>query len=327
MSNKRNGGDGFNNRAARKFREMNRVDLISQSEIFEILDDDMETILKQVTNAREHINGAKYPKYVANMFANLSTPLYFWRYVKDHVKTKKGKWKTDLEESDIESLKTLLAEAYKKSVTGAYSNQGMEWADRNRLILKAFERLTSPKKRKLAESLGLDKHQTRTLLIQVYGDPKHNMKYVHKLFNASQKSDKKKFKVFFKLYGKRRFVDAVGAALTVNSADSDFLAMVFEFFRDLSLKKRAPYLMAYAEAFKLNGSTYHQFTDQFAKENKKLIRELKMLDIGYKKAFKNLRQENGGKKKGEGKKKDKDQKDPMLARLDRYRIEKGADTD
>ena len=314
---KKNNNDGFNNRACRKFRDNsgNKIELMSQEEIFDILSEDTEEILRQLTNARKHINGAKYPTYTSNMFANLSTPLYFWYYVRTNVKVKKGKLVTTLTKDEIESLKQLISDAYKKSSMSAYS-QAQEYADRNKLLLKTFEYL-DPKRKKIAKKLKLKKHQIRTLLIQTYGDPRYNMKYVHKLMNASPVSEKKKLKIFKKLYGKR-FVAAIGAAMTINNADSDFLATAFRYVKSLKLKKRAPFIRAYADAYKLNGTTYHQFTDKFAKKNKKLIRELKFLDIGYKKAFKHLHQESNAKKTN--KKKNESPRD-RVPRNDKFKVD------
>ena len=103
------GSDGFQNRAAMKFKQPDKIDLMTQQDIFKIFDDEIDTILDQVTANREH--RGKYPTYVANAFANLSTALWFKEYVNDHCKiTKKGKFKTDLTDDQVESLRTLLAE-------------------------------------------------------------------------------------------------------------------------------------------------------------------------------------------------------------------------
>lgn len=295
MSKKGKGGDGgFQNRAARKFKENNKVSLMSQQEIFEIMDEDLHTILEQITDSRTHKPGAKYPTYTGNMFANLSVPLYLLWFIRNNVKvTKKGKLKTDeLSEDEIESMKQLLADAFKRSSSNQYQNQVQEFADRNKMLLQAFA-LLDPKRLKIAKKLKLDKHQTRTLLIQTYGEPKYNMRFVHKIFNASAVPEKKKLKIMKKLYGDR-FYEAVGAAMTVSFANSDMLAQLFEFIKGLKKKKRTLVLMAYAEAYKLNGTSYHQLTDKWAdsKKNRKIIRKLRMLDIGYKKAFKHLNQVN-----------------------------------
>lgn len=289
MSKKNKGGGDFQNRAARKFKDSNRIDLIGQEEIFEILEEDFGTILKQIDEAKRHVPGAKYPTYTGNMFANLSVPLYIYCYVRDNVKVKNGKLKTSLEKYEIEAIRQLLADAYKKSMSHQYDKQAQDMDDRNRLILKAFAHI-SPKLKKAAKKLKLNKHMTRVVMIQVYGDPKYNMKQLHKQFNNSTVSDKKKMKILKKLYGSR-FEAALGAALTVNVAGSDILATIFDYVKNMPKKKRGRVIRWYAEAYKLNGTTYHQFTKDFAKKNKKIVRELKLIDIGYKKAFKYLQSE------------------------------------
>lgn len=305
---KRGGDPVFNNRACKRFKDNPKIDLLSQDEIFDILDEDVTVILKQLTNARHRVG--KYPTYTVQMFANLSTALYFYYYVKEHVKSnrKKGKLKSDLSEDEIISLKDLLANIYKRSATNQYANQQQEFADRNKLLAKTFEML-DPKGYKIAKKLGLKRRDIRDLLIQVYGDPAYNMRYVHKLINGSASGEKKKLKILKKLYGKKRFAQAVGAAMTVESTNSDCLAMLYDYMMSKKLKKRAPFVRAYAEAYKLNGKHYHRINAAFGHKNRKLIKELKCLDIGYKKAFKNLK---GDPKPGK-KKPRKDETDAALA--------------
>lgn len=286
---KRDNGGGFNNRAARKFRDNPKIDRMSQEEIFEILEEDMTTILQQVTDHRNH--KGKYPTYTGQMFANLSVPLYFYRYIQEHVKPKyrAGKIKTDLEADQIESLKQILADAYKRSATMQYERQNQEFADRNKLLSKAF-RILDARGWKLTKKLkGLTKVQRRDLLIQAYGDPVLNMRFVHKIINSSTATDKVKLRVLKKLY-RDRFVDAVGAALTVESNRSDCIEMLYSYMAKKKAKKRAPYIRAYAEAYKTNGTHNNMWVNnEFAHTNRKIIRELKMIDIGYKKAFKRLK--------------------------------------
>lgn len=277
----------FQNKAARKFRQPDKVDLMSQEEIFEIFDEDIGTILGQVTAARNHTG--KYPTYVANAFANLSTPLWFKLYVEDNCKVKKGKLKTDLSEDEIESIKTLLAEAYKKSATNQYSQQTQEFKERNKILGKTFC-ILSPEVYKRTKKLKLSKSQRRDLTIQIYGDPVNNMRFIHKLFNHSPISERKKLKLARKMYGKKRFIDAVGAAMTVDSNTSDFLVTLYEYMMSLKTRKRAPYVLAYAVAYKKNKSSNYRLSGgDFYKKNRKLIKELKDIDIGFKKAFKNLK--------------------------------------
>ena len=279
----------FNNRAARKFNDVAKVDTMSQAEIFEILDEDIKTILGQFTDHREHKPGATYPNYVANAFANISTALFFNRYVKDHVKVKKhGKIKSDLTKDELESLRQILAEAYKKSQTNFYAVQAQEYPERNKLLTKTFIRLY-PKVYALTKRLkGLDKSQRRDLTIQIYGDPVYNMKFVHKIFNQSVLKEKKKLELMKKMYGKR-FVKAVGAAMTVEGNSSDCLAMLYDYMASRKKKKRAPYILAYAEAYKKNKSRYFRIDADFYEANKPIIKDLIDLDLGFKKAVKNLK--------------------------------------
>lgn len=291
MSKKK--GGPFSNRAAKRFNDMSKVDIMSQEEIFEILENDIKTILAQVTAFREKKPNSPYPQYVANAFANLSTALFFSEYVDEHVKVKKkkGKLKTDLEDDEIESLRMIIADVYKKSATNFYSNQLQEFTERNEILSKTFIKL-SPKLYKQTKKLeGLSKSQRRDLTVQVYGDPVFNMKFIHRLFNQSVLTDKKKMKLLQKLYGKR-FVAAAGAAMTVEGNNSDCLAMIFEFICNLKKKKRAPFLRTYADAYKRAKTRYFRIDKNFYDENKGIIKELKHLDIGYKKAFKDLK---GGK--------------------------------
>lgn len=308
MSRKKNNDQGFSNKAARKFKDNNKADLVSQEEIYRILDSDMPTILQQVTDYRNHENGAKYPTYVANMFANLSVPLYFYEFVKAHmkIKKKKKKIKTDLTVAQIDALRHIIADVYKRSVSAQYQNQSQEFKDRNDLLLQTFE-ILSWADRKTAKKLGLDKEDTRELLMQIYGEPCYNMRYIHKLFNKADASvsNKKKLKIMRKLYGsKKRFIDAVGSSLAVgNCNNSDFLDMLYKHIMKKSildgtigkkkkkkiLKHRAPFIRAYAEAYKRVRVHSAKVNAEFAEENKKLIEELLKVDIGYKKAFSDLK--------------------------------------
>ncbi len=310
---KNKGGSGFDNRAARRFAKIERVDQMSQQEVFEILDGDITTILAQYTAARER--QGKFPQYMANAFANLSTALWVKRYVdaniKVKVKKKKGKVKsvsirTSLSEDEVESLRVMIADAYKKSASNVYSQQTQEYLDRNKLLSKAFIKLCPElylltkklcvrvKRRPLDDDKkrrrALTKAERRDLTIQVYGDPVSNMRFVRKLFDKSPLSDKKKLKLMKAMYGDR-FPMAVGAAMTVDNNSSDCLAMLYEHLMKSKKKKRADYVLAYAVAFKKN-KTYNFRLEggEFYKRNKKFCKELaKEWDIGFKKAFAKLK--------------------------------------
>lgn len=292
MSKKNRGGDGFSNQAARMFKRVEKVDLLSQEEIFRVLDDEMQLILDQVSAHRNHERGAQFPDYILNGFANLSTVLYFKKFVKKHVKVKHKKHKivTDLTEDSIQSLRQLLADAYKKSATNFYSQQTIEFTDRNEMLSRTFVML-DPKNYALTKKLKLKKSQRRDLCIQVFGDPVYNMRYIHKTFNESALSDKKKLKLLRKMYGKKRFVTAIGAAMTIDNNNSDMLANLIGYVTGMKKKRRrAPYLMAYAIAFKKNKTYNFRLADgDFYRRNKPLIKELKKVDIGFKKAFRQLK--------------------------------------
>lgn len=291
------GSDGFQNRAAMKFKQPDKVDLMSQQEIFKIFDEEIDTILDQITANREH--RGKYPTYVANAFANLSTALWFKKYVKDHCKiNKKGKLKTDLTDDQIESLRNILADAYKKSATNQYAQQTQEFDERNKMLSKTFIILYWDVYR-LAKKLKVEDSFTRDLTVQVYGDPVNNMRFVHKIFNRSIMSDKKKIKLMKKMYDAyppvreseiSRFHQAVGAAMTVDSNSSDMIAALYTYMMKLKKKKRAPIILGYAQAYKKNKSNNFRLTGgEFYKKNKPMIKELKELDIGFNKAFKGLK--------------------------------------
>ena len=272
----------FGNLAARRFGIIEKVDTIPQEEIFYTLKKDMEIILGQFTANRNKERGAKYPNYMANAFANLSTALFFYKFVKKNykVKIKHGKVKvikSKLSKDDLTSIRQILADAYKKSAMGFYDKQAQEYDDRPKLMIQVekFE--------------GLSKSQRRDLAIQIWGEPIYNMRLVHKVVNESTLSNKKKLKLLRKVYGKKRFVAAAGAALTVESNNSECVGMLYEFINKLSKKKRARYIMAYAEAYKKNKTRYFQVDDEFFKRNKGIIKELKDIDIGYKKAFKSVK--------------------------------------
>ena len=296
--NKGGGGDNYQNRAAKRFKQLDTIGTMSQQEIFEILEEDFETIVDQVNEK------GKFPNYILNAFANLSTALWFYEYIMDNVKvTKKGKVKTELSDDTIHALKEILSRAYKKSATNFYEKQSQEFIERNKLLAEAFCHL-DPKLYKLTGKLNtsenkIKKTKRRDLAIQVYGNPIHNMKFIYHTFDQSSISDRKKMRIFKKMYGDR-FENAVGSALTMTNTKSDFLSMVYEYVmhgcfkkkwkRNKKLKARAPFVYAYAKAYKWNQTNYFKMKDgEFYKKNKPLIKELIDHDIGFKKAFKGLK--------------------------------------
>lgn len=287
----KNNGDGFNNEAARKFRDPNRTRVMSQADVFDVLDSDIKTILEQVTNNRNH--KGKFPRYVADIFVNLSAAKFFLNYVQEHTHVKKsGKLETDLDDDEIESLRTILSDVYKKTASNYYQTQAQDFKDRSNMIAKAFV-ILNPKLYLLAEKLNkgipeqskLKDFQLRDLTVQVWGDPASNMKYIRTIFDNSVASPKKKMRIVKKMYGKDRWVSAVGAAMTVNSNNSDFIGMLITYVNDMKMRKRAPFVRAYADAYKKNETANFRINDDFLDDNRKLIKELRKIDVGYRKAF------------------------------------------
>lgn len=286
-------GNGFSNKAARKFDEPNKVDLYSESEIYEVLNEDVDEILSQLTANRER--RGRFPKYTSNMFANISTAKYFYEYVKEN-------WK-DLSDDEKLSMKSLISQAFKDSVSMKYQNQAMENGDRNDYLRETFYAM-SKKAYKVAKKLGLEKDKTKDLIIQAYIEPKYAIKQVAKLFDMSTLSDKKKMKLLKNIYGgKERFVDAVGASLTVDFNSSDFVHMVYGFVMKLKKDKRKKFIEAYAINFKKIKKSSFVLKGDFLEKNAKVIKRLIRKDRGYKKAF-----DIGASKASKNGKKDKKEK-------------------
>lgn len=286
-------GNGFSNKAARKFDEPNKVDLYSEDEIYEVLNEDVDVILDQLTANREH--RGRFPKYTGNMFANISTAKYFYEYVKEN-------W-GDLTKEEKLSMKSLISQAFKDSVSMKYQNQAMENGDRNEYLRETFYAM-SKKAYKVAKKLGLEKDKTKELIIQAYIEPKYAIKQVAKLFDMSTLSDKKKMKLLKEIYGgKERFVDAVGASLTVDFNSSDFVHMVYGFVMKLKKDKRKKFIEAYAINFKKIKKSSFVLKGDFLEKNARIIKRLIRKDRGYKKAF-----DIGVNKVAKNGKKDKKQK-------------------
>ena len=157
----------------------------------------------------------------------------------------------------------------------------------------------------------------KKLIISTFLDPKYEIRKVASLFDNSSISDKKKLKIMRKLYAmteeeynmrverdKRlgadkdpnyipgpyaRFAKAIGWAFTMESTSSDFPAMCISFVSNQKKRNRIVYLMAYAEAFKERKTSNFLLKAEFYKPNKKLIKKLIKMDVGYRKAFDSLK--------------------------------------
>lgn len=328
---KKNKNGGFNNRAARRFNDPSKIDRMSEKEIYDILMEDIETILAQITAHRNHDRGAKYPTYVNNIFANLSSAKFFYEFALDNTENKKkNKVKTTLNAEQVLSMKQLLADAYRYSSSNkdAFRGQMQEYKDRLEYISLAFIRY-DPVVYEMTKKLKLEKKEgRRELCIQIYQDPIYAAKSVGRLYNASELTDKKKLKLVRAMYdinpldhikvdgdsdvkseysGKKRFQTLVGATFCVPKNNSDFFDMLFTYVDKLPKRKRAKYIRAYAEAFKIEKSHNKRLEGEFYDKNKPIIKELigtkkkkylNGIDVGYKKAFKCLKvEETDGEKK------------------------------
>lgn len=269
---KKGKGD-FQNRAAKKFADVGKIDLLSESEIYNLLNDELDTILLQITENRAH--RGKFPVYAGNMFANISSAKYIEKYARVNA--------DELEAEEKESLKLLIAQGFKDSVMNRFQAQSLENQDRNDFLRNAFAKLASGKLR-AAKKLKLDGEKTKELIIQVYLEPKYGIKQVCRLFDASEVSDKKKLRIFSKLYGKRT-AEAMGATLCVDTHGSGFVGLIFNTIMKSNKKKRLKYLRHYAETFKKLKRFNFLLKGDFFVKNKRIIKKLIKEDHGYKKAF------------------------------------------
>ena len=279
----------FNNRAAKRFNQIEKVATMDQDEVFDIWSGDLKIITGQLTAARNHTG--PYPTYVANGFSNLSSALFFYRLTNNGGRIAHGlKVKTkDLDEDDVESIRELISDAYRRNSGDMYQKWVQDFSDRRRLLSKAFIPLY-PKVYKRTKDLKLEKKsQRRDLTIQIYGDPVYNFKVVHKILNSSTVSAKKKMRFLRKVY-KKRFPEAIGAAMTVDNLSSDSLGIIFDHINRSKKSKRAKYLYYFAKAYKKNQSRYFQMNNEFIRKNKDLVKQLKKLDIGFKKAVRKMKQ-------------------------------------
>lgn len=298
----KNKKDRFENAAAFVFRDINRVHLLAQDKIDKVLKSDIDTIMDQMSAFMEQegkdlpkgVRRVPFPTYILNAFANVSTARWFSEYVQKHVKPKKkGRIiRTDLTETQIEALKRIISEAYTRSCTGFYEKSVQDYARRTRHLTKTFARLDPVNYRISKKLKGLSKSQRRDLILRIYADPMHNMKFIHRVINEVTIPDSKKLKILRRMYGGERFVQAVGAAMCVEGNNSDCLSMLYEYMVGLKHKKRAPYLKAYAEAYKFQpGARYFRLYDPKFWDNdhnKEYFEVLTEMDEGFAKAFEGL---------------------------------------
>lgn len=217
MSKKNNGG-GFGNLAARKFAgsEIDKIPKMSQYRIYSILDADIDTILSQFAKNRAGVKDAKYPEYVINAFANISTAKWFWKYIKKHayVETKRKKKnrkkitriRTDLTFEQIDALRIIIANAYVSSLTNGYPTEAYDAPKRHRFLLDAYKRLDPERIWIARKKLHIkDIDVCARLAMLIYLEPRYQIKKIANIFDKAEAtiSDKKKMKVLMNLYEMR----------------------------------------------------------------------------------------------------------------------------
>jgi hypothetical protein len=288
MSNNKgkNKGQGFNNYAAQRFQDMRKIERMSEEEIFNVLEDDFSTVLKQLADNLNHVSKAKYPQYAPLMFNNPSAAKYVLKYVK--------RFKGELDEDEVLAIRHLLATGYKMSMDshekGGYINI-LDSEVRADMLLEAFRYISKSriKKARLLKLKDKDKklkiEEATVLAIYSFLSVETGIRKVIKIIDSSSVSNKRKLEVFKGLYGKR-WKQAFGGMLTINT-HSDFQIHCIEKFMKMKPKMRKEILKEYATIFKIMKSNTDLITsDDFVKKNKKIIKKLIKSDIGFKKALK-----------------------------------------
>lgn len=292
------GKGGFANRAARRFADMTKVELMSQDEIYDILKSDLKDILEQVTVARR--GEGPYPAYIGNAFANVSAALFMYEFAKENVKAEKGKKrirvKTPLSDDELESLRHIVSEAFKKSERREYEAQALDYDLRQKYLGKAFAKLSPAQYAMVKELPTLTKPERLSLLVNTYGDPTFTVRRVRVLMDkvggatdgGVRMTDEEKLEFLRELYGPN-FDQFVGAAMTVGdsmSSDSDLLLALFKFMDGCKKKRKRRILAYYATAYKrVKGVPFYRMNGSFFGDNERLIKKLVKSDAGFKKAF------------------------------------------
>ena len=153
MSKKNKNGGGFDNIAASKFSDMRRVSCMTEFEIVEILNKDFKTVLAQIVANRRGDKKAKYPEYIRNAFANISTARYMYIAVKDAIKVSGKKIKkSKLTFPQIDAMRVMIADAIVSSNRAMYQSEQADQGRRNYLLEKTYRRL-DPRRINMARKL------------------------------------------------------------------------------------------------------------------------------------------------------------------------------
>lgn len=327
---KKNRGD-FQNLAAKRFRDIDHVIVMSEEEVYDILQKDMVTILSQVHDYQESQDAgsyherkkannrkgfASYPNYTKNMFANLSAVKFFYEVAQ--------LWDSgdmDLTKAQRNAVKLLFATAYRDTVGKNKMYPAADDVDRCTMICETF-RILDKKQYKRAlkltsyltnkQSRTQTKEETRTkkeiaadkrarklkskvaaaeLAINLFQNPKYTARAVAREFDRRSMPEKKKYKLLKKMYGDR-FLVACGSFLAVEGSSSDIVGLIRDKVLKMDKKDRTKVLRAYADDYKQFGKRNFLVDSKFYEKNKKIIKKLIGLDIGYKKAFEAMKHNN-----------------------------------
>lgn len=305
---KKGKGNGFENRAAKRFGDPFKSSLLSEDEVYRILSKDINIMLDQMTAHRTHKMGAKYPTYINDVFVNLSSAKFFYEYVMEHAERKKRGVITDLTGDQVISLKKILSDAYRNYANSRNKDQLKaiiaDYTDRLDYLGRAYVQL-DPVIFDMSKKLDLgDKKERAEFCVHMANDPQKSTKQIATFFDKSTLSNKKKLELLQDMckkkplvgikcdkpatdedddknndnYRKRKelpkFIMLAGATLTMNKNGSDFFDMIFDHIMKQKKKRRIKYLEAYAIAYKTVMYHNKRLEGDFYKKNKKLIKKL-----------------------------------------------------
>lgn len=280
MSKKNKNKSGFTNLLANKFNDQRRIELYSESEVYDLFDKDFETLLKQLSDNLLEVAGAKYPVYTQMLFHNPSVARYIYDYIKSY--------KDELSKEELLALRHLVATGYKDTMSKQYLS--LDDDIRKEYLLKSFRKITG-KRIRIARRLKLsaedkDMKLDSATALAIYSFLSiDQIGRVATMFDKSEVKNSVKMKIFKKLYGDR-FKSAYGALFTIDR-DNDFVSFMFDKFMKSSKKDRKKVLFFYATHFKKQKHKSHLLeSDAFFKKNKKITKKLGKSDVGFKKAFK-----------------------------------------
>lgn len=318
MAKKNNGGGGFDNLASKMFNSsrMQFIKAMREDEIFYILGNDIKEIMEQVSDNRA--GKRKFPQYITAAFINPSTSKWFLDFVKEYKSEL-----TELEVDALSTiLCTAYFSELKNSFNMAPCDhafvldallKAFNILNRKRLkkIKKLFpfdggdmdkeEQKYSLRKLNLVSYPCPTPASTRSIVTlisqsRICESPKRLVRAVYKLFKLDDtrqaimiehdKRTKACNHPYYVSNGKSYFYHFMGSMLALNGVTNSAIDIMVEHFESLKKKDRLRILSYYADVHKTypSSNVYLQ-TNAFMDKNRKLIKHLISVDIGYKKAF------------------------------------------